>query len=267
MRFSEPLHRRPPRRALQALPRRCRLATGERVTAHCANPGAMLGLAAPGSRVFLSRAGNPARKLAYDWEFVEVAAGGGRRQLVGINTSRPNPLVAEALRERRLAPFAGYERFRPEVRYGRASRIDFLLEERGPAALLPRGQELPPDAQSRISPSSRIASPPAAPGTSTSSPTWSPPGPGRPDLRGSDGRRALRRRPRHRSGLRQGLPPCPRGRGRDPMPIACRITPEEVIIDREIPIVTPAARQVDPADVRKRATEAIHSVAATGSLS
>src|ERR1041384_4676808 len=75
------------------------LATGERITAHCANPGAMLGLAEPGSRVLLSRSTNPARKLGYSWEFVEVAAGGGPFQLVGINTSRPNALVAEALAE------------------------------------------------------------------------------------------------------------------------------------------------------------------------
>lgn len=107
------------------------LAGGGRVTAHCANPGAMLGLKEPGSRVFLSRASNPARKLGYNWEFVEVAAGGGPSQLVGINTSRPNLLVAEALRENRLAPFAGYGSIRPEVKYGRNSRIDFLLEREG----------------------------------------------------------------------------------------------------------------------------------------
>ncbi|QFU16950.1 DNA/RNA nuclease SfsA [Microvirga thermotolerans] len=107
------------------------LADGERVTAHCANPGAMLGLKEPGSRVLLSRASNPKRKLAYNWEFVEVAAGGGPAQLVGINTSRPNLLVAEALRDKRLAPFAGYDRVRPEVKYGRNSRIDFLLEKDG----------------------------------------------------------------------------------------------------------------------------------------
>ncbi|MBZ6075476.1 DNA/RNA nuclease SfsA [Microvirga puerhi] len=107
------------------------LDTGEKITAHCANPGAMLGLKEPGSRVLLSRASNPKRKLGYNWEFVEVAAGGGPLQLVGINTSRPNLLVAEALREDRLAPFAGYDRVRPEVKYGRNSRIDFLLEKEG----------------------------------------------------------------------------------------------------------------------------------------
>jgi sugar fermentation stimulation protein A len=107
------------------------LADGEQVTAHCANPGAMMGLKEPGSRVFLSRASNPARKLRYNWEFVEVPAGGGPHQLIGINTSRPNLLVAEALREGRLAPFAHYDRVRPEVKYGRSSRVDFLLEKDG----------------------------------------------------------------------------------------------------------------------------------------
>jgi sugar fermentation stimulation protein A len=104
---------------------------GEVVTAHCANPGAMMGLKEPGSRVFLSRASNPGRKLRYNWEFVEVAAGGGPLQLIGINTSRPNLLVAEALDEGRLAPFTGYDRIRREVKYGRNSRVDFLLERDG----------------------------------------------------------------------------------------------------------------------------------------
>jgi sugar fermentation stimulation protein A len=106
------------------------LPTGERVTAHCANPGAMLGLTTTGNKVLLSRSTNPLRKLAFSWEVVEAEVGGAR-QLVGINTSRPNALVAEALAAGRLPGFAAYERVRPEVKYGHNSRVDFLLEADG----------------------------------------------------------------------------------------------------------------------------------------
>ncbi|ACL62394.1 DNA/RNA nuclease SfsA [Methylobacterium nodulans] len=106
------------------------LADGRVVTAHCANPGTMLGLIAPGRPVLLSASTNPARKLAWSWEMVQADLPGGP-QWVGINTLRPNLLVAEAFREGRLPPLSGAATLRPEVRYGRASRVDFLAE--GPA--------------------------------------------------------------------------------------------------------------------------------------
>ena len=106
------------------------LADGRETTAHCANPGAMLSLNEPGSRVLLSRASGPGRKLAYSWELVEADLPGGP-QWVGINTMRPNALVAEAFREGRLPPLAGYTALKPEVRYGRASRVDFLATAEG----------------------------------------------------------------------------------------------------------------------------------------
>src|SRR6202011_4197205 len=72
------------------------LPTGETVTVHCANPGSMIGLAAPGARVWLSRSSNPSRKLAHSWELIEVDLGTGA-ELVGINTAHPNSLAAEAI--------------------------------------------------------------------------------------------------------------------------------------------------------------------------
>ncbi|MCG6121233.1 MAG: DNA/RNA nuclease SfsA [Microvirga sp.] len=100
-------------------------------TVHVANPGAMLGLAAPGARVLLSRSDDPKRKLPWSWQMVEAAPIGGVPQWVGVNTALPNRLVAEALRAGALAPFAEYDVVRPEVKYGKASRVDFLLTRDG----------------------------------------------------------------------------------------------------------------------------------------
>ena len=104
-----------------------RLDDGRQVTASCPNTGSMLGLAIPGATVWLSESVNPARKYPYTWELVEADLGAGPT-LVGINTGHPNRLVAEALEARRIRSLAGYPAFRREVRYGRNSRIDILLE-------------------------------------------------------------------------------------------------------------------------------------------
>ena len=96
---------------------------GRTVVAHCANPGSMLSVNAPGSEVWLSPSPDPDRKLKYSWELIRVG-----RTLVGINTQHPNRLVEEAIRQKRIPELAGYASLRREVRYGSNSRIDLLLE-------------------------------------------------------------------------------------------------------------------------------------------
>jgi sugar fermentation stimulation protein A len=90
----------------------------------------MTGLAAPGTKVWLSRTGNPARKLAYSWELAEVDLGSGVER-VGVNTGYPNPLAADAIAAGAIRELSGYGSLRREVKYGRNSRIDFLLEQEG----------------------------------------------------------------------------------------------------------------------------------------
>ena len=100
------------------------MADGVTVTAHCANPGSMMGLAEPGSEVWLSPNRNPKAKLDWRWELVRIGA-----HLVGINTGHPNAIVAEAIGAGRIGELAGYDTMRREVRYGQNSRIDLLLDD------------------------------------------------------------------------------------------------------------------------------------------
>jgi sugar fermentation stimulation protein A len=99
-----------------------RLPNGEIVTAHCTNTGSMLGCNEPGSTVYVSLSRNQKRKLAYTWEIIRIGP-----TWIGINTLRPNRLIAEAILAGAIDELSGYESMRREVRVSAHSRLDLLL--------------------------------------------------------------------------------------------------------------------------------------------
>ncbi|PTX57791.1 sugar fermentation stimulation protein A [Litoreibacter ponti] len=96
---------------------------GREVTAHCPNPGAMLGLKDEGMRIWLEPNEDPKKKLKYGWRLAELESG----HFASIDTAMPNRAVKEALHGGRIAELAAYSSVRPEVAYGTGSRVDFLL--------------------------------------------------------------------------------------------------------------------------------------------
>lgn len=99
---------------------------GTPITGSCPNTGSMRGLTTPGSRIWVSLHDSPTRKYRHMLEMVEVDG-----VAVGINTGLPNRLAEEAIRMSTIPELAEYGTIRREQRYGRNSRIDFLLTDPG----------------------------------------------------------------------------------------------------------------------------------------
>lgn len=100
------------------------LEDGREVTAHCANPGSMMGLANPGLRIWVEPNDDPKKKLKYGWRLVDHQNG----HFTGVDTSLPNRAMRAALINREIPELAQYTTVRPEQKYGANSRIDFLLQ-------------------------------------------------------------------------------------------------------------------------------------------
>jgi sugar fermentation stimulation protein A len=104
-----------------------RLEDGREVTAHCANPGSMMGLAEPGLKIWVEPNDDPKKKLKFGWRLVEHADG----HFTGVDTSLPNRALRAALEAGDIPELATYGTLRPEQKYGTNSRIDFLLQHTG----------------------------------------------------------------------------------------------------------------------------------------
>jgi len=99
-------------------------ASGRPFTIHCPNPGAMSGCADSGSRVWYSQSTNANRKYACTLEIVETSRG----ELVGVNPSRANAIVGEALETQRISGFDGMVVNREARIPGEDGRFDFRLD-------------------------------------------------------------------------------------------------------------------------------------------
>lgn len=123
MRFQTPLE---PARLIRRYKRflaDIELIDGSEVVAHCPNPGSMLGMATPGARIWVERNDDPRKKLRYGWRLIEEAGA-----MIAVDTGLANKIVGEALNAGKIAELAGYDTYRAEVKYGEASRVDFLGE-------------------------------------------------------------------------------------------------------------------------------------------
>lgn len=101
------------------------LEDGSIVTAHCPNSGAMVGVLKEGSEVWLEHNDSPKRALKYTWHMIKID-----NQIIGVNTHLPNKIVGTMLRQKMIPQLDVWNSVRGEVKYGKNSRIDFLLQEK-----------------------------------------------------------------------------------------------------------------------------------------
>lgn len=98
-----------------------RLDSGEEITVHCPNTGAMTGCAEPGMKVWCSHSDNAKRKYAYSWQLAQTAEG----ERICVHSALANKVMAEALSTCVIPAFAEAEDWRSEVPYADGSRADF----------------------------------------------------------------------------------------------------------------------------------------------
>ncbi|MGM0785574.1 MAG: DNA/RNA nuclease SfsA [Pseudomonadota bacterium] len=105
-----------------------RLDDGREVVAHCPNTGSMRAVDVPGCRVWLAPSTNPARKLAWTWELIELPQPDGTTAFASVHTGRANRIVEESLRADCLPGLSGYASLKREA-VVTGARLDFRLDD------------------------------------------------------------------------------------------------------------------------------------------
>ena len=103
----------------------------EIITAHCPNTGSMFGLLEKGNKVWISRSNNPNRKLKYTLEIIET-----NNCKVGVNTHSSNKIVQHALQNSLIKEFKDIIEIKPETKFGKNTRFDFLVSNKKEKAFI-----------------------------------------------------------------------------------------------------------------------------------
>lgn len=98
------------------------LDNGDIVTAHCTNSGSMKTCIEEGAEVYLTPVNDPNRKTKFTWEMIKING-----NWIGINTSIPNLLAYEYVKNNVISGLQGYSRVKREVTFG-DSRFDIFAE-------------------------------------------------------------------------------------------------------------------------------------------
>lgn len=98
------------------------LDSGETVTAHCTNSGSMKSCLEEGAEVYLSPVSDANRKTKFTWEMIRI-----NNNWIGINTSIPNRIAYEWVRQGIIPGLEGYTNVKREVTFG-DSRFDLFAE-------------------------------------------------------------------------------------------------------------------------------------------
>jgi sugar fermentation stimulation protein A len=99
-----------------------KLDSGDIITAHCTNSGSMKSCIEEGAEVYISPVNDPSRKTKFTWEMIRI-----NNNWVGINTSVPNRLALEYIKNNIIKGLEGYSIVKREVTFG-DSRFDIYAE-------------------------------------------------------------------------------------------------------------------------------------------
>ena len=95
------------------------------ITAHCPNTGSMYGLLQKGNKVWVTKSDNPNRKLKYTLQIIE-----DKKSKVGVNTHLTNKIVHHALENNLIKEFDKQIQVKPETKFGKNTRFDFLITKK-----------------------------------------------------------------------------------------------------------------------------------------